>query len=206
MNAFAHTSCIILSAGGSGRMGMHKALLGFGDEQVTFLEKITKAYAKAGIAQTIVVVNNDLHKSIIADQPGPDLPGNVRIVINARPELGRFNSLLIGMGFVKAGSHVFFQNVDNPFVDLLLLKEMIAQKDRAEVVVPMFSGVTGHPVLIGPLLCKAMAGCDDPEMRIDQFLKKFSFFEVESSDRSILVNINTLSDYNNEFPGNKQGL
>jgi CTP:molybdopterin cytidylyltransferase MocA len=178
-------------------MGMHKALLGFGDGQVTFLGKITQAYDKAGITQTIIVVNNDLHNRLIADQT--DLPGNVELVINDFPELGRFHSLKTGMEFVTAGSHVFFQNIDNPFVEPELLRKMMVFKNSTDVVLPQFAGTNGHPVLLSPRVCKDILSVKSEEYRIDYFLKNYQASTVEVNDRRVLVNINTLADYKNEF-------
>lgn len=198
MNRFARTSCIILSAGGSGRMGMHKALLPFGSEKITFLEKISQSYSEAGFGQIVVVVNNELSALISARQLV--LPRNVLLVINPFPESGRFHSLKTGMQAVTAGSSVFFQNIDNPFVFQETLWIMFELKDSAEVVLPRFSGERGHPVLLNPRVCDDIRSCDEEEYRIDHFLKRYRTRAVDTADRKILVNINTPEDYNYEFP------
>ena len=56
---FAQTSCVVLSAENSYRLGEYKALLNF-NENSTFIEQITNIYLQAGIEQNIMVVNKGL--------------------------------------------------------------------------------------------------------------------------------------------------
>jgi molybdenum cofactor cytidylyltransferase len=192
-------SCIILSAGNSGRMGMHKALLPFGDENLTFLEKITQSYHQAGINQVIVVLNEALYNLLKTRKIA--LPGEVEIVVNPHPEKGRFFSLQTGLSKVMAGSHVFIQNADNPFTEPVLLADMIENRAKAGVIFPSYSGKAGHPVLINASVCESARMCLNPDIRLDYFLRDFPSFFVESDNCRILVNINTPSDYRREFEG-----
>ncbi len=190
-------SCIILSAGNSGRMGIHKVLLPFGDEDVTFLEKIVASYASAGIHQVIIVVNSSLYELIKAGTPA--LPEEVKLIVNPNPERGRFSSLQTGLGSVGAGSHVFIQNADNPFTEPELLLKMIENRAKAGVILPCFCGKAGHPVLINPFICRSILSCNNPESRLDYFLRDFPSFFVESDNDRILININTHADYSKVF-------
>jgi len=190
-------SCIILSAGNSGRMGMHKALLPFGKQNLTFLEKITESYSSAGIHQVIVVVNSSLYKTL--NSVTLAFPDKVKLVVNRYPEKGRFFSLQTGLYFVGAGSYVFIQNADNPFVEPDVLRNMIEKREEAAVVVPVFSGKAGHPVLLNPIVCESIKTSKSPDCRLDFFLRDFSSCAVESDNNRILVNINTPSDYKREF-------
>jgi CTP:molybdopterin cytidylyltransferase MocA len=189
---FAQTSCIILSAGSSARMGTHKALLKF-DSERTFLQKITETYMLAGIEQVIVVVNSELHTLI--NERIPALSGKVKLAVNDKPELGRFYSLQTGVKHLKTGHSCFFQNIDNPFTSQKLLNEIIIHKDEADVLLPAFQDKTGHPVLINPLvLYNINAGCDY-ELRVDVFLKQFKEKRIGIPDPKILMNINSPADY-----------
>jgi molybdenum cofactor cytidylyltransferase len=199
MNPFSPVSCVILSAGDSGRMGMHKALLPFGHEKMAFLEKISASYQQAGIDQQIVVINKSLHR--ILKSTRLSLPAEVEFVINPYPENGRFYSLQSGMMKVGAGSYVFIQNADNPFTEPELLINMIENKTKAGVITPCFAGKAGHPVLINPVVCESIRACKNPDARLDYFLRDFPSFNVESNNSRILVNINTPADYTKEFEG-----
>ncbi|MFA5972820.1 MAG: NTP transferase domain-containing protein [Lentimicrobiaceae bacterium] len=189
---FAQTSCIILSAGSSARMGTHKALLKF-DSGNTFLQKITETFLLAGIDQAIVVVNSELFKLI--KESNFTLSEKVLLVINDKPELGRFYSLQTGIKHLKPGNSCFFQNIDNPLTSEDLLRELIIHKAKADVVMPTYQKRPGHPVLISPLIVSGIINAKDPEIRIDLFLKSFDILDIETTYGNISININTPEDY-----------
>lgn len=191
---FAETSCIILSAGNSVRMGEHKALLRF-DSDRNFIQKLTETYLLAGIEQVIAVVNSELFELI--NRSKLTLSEKVLLVLNDNPESGRFYSLQTGVKCLKTGNSCFFQNTDNPFTSEELLKELILHKNEAEVIVPTFQNKAGHPVLISPLVLRGICDGIEYEVRIDAFLKKFTEKKIEFSDSKILLNINTPDDYFN---------
>jgi len=190
---FNQTSCIVLSAGSSERMGTHKALLKFG-EQTTFIGHITETYQQAGLNQVIVVVSHDLYRRI--EEAGIGFADRVSLVINPYPESGRFYSLQTGIRHIKPGNFCFFQNIDNPFTSNTILSELLQYKDTAEVIIPTFKGKSGHPVLISPKVAVSIANTTYTEQRINEFLKTFPFKKVEVNDRYILANINSANDYN----------
>lgn len=192
MKPFRDTSAIILSAGNSERMGGHKALLKF-DSQKTFIQKITEVYLLAGIEQVIVVVNSELFKLI--NESDLALSEKVQVVININPELGRFYSLQTGVKFLIPGNACFFQNVDNPFISEKLLNELIIHKDSADVIMPAYQKKSGHPVLISSLVVRKICEIRDHDSRIDFFLKGFEVKNSETSDHTVLVNINSPEEY-----------
>jgi CTP:molybdopterin cytidylyltransferase MocA len=191
---FAQTSCIILSAGSSARMGTDKALLKF-DYDRTFLQKITETYLLAGIDQVIVVVNSELFKLI--NESSPSLSEKVKLVVNDKPEVGRFYSLQTGVKHLKTGNSCFFQNIDNPFTAEALLRELIIYKNEVDVTVPTFQNKAGHPVLISPNVVHEIHNICDPSLRIDLFLKNFVTKKIVTSYPNILANINSPEDYTN---------
>jgi molybdenum cofactor cytidylyltransferase/nicotine blue oxidoreductase len=197
MTPFSLVSCIILSAGDSGRMGMHKAMLPFGNQKLTFLEKIIKSYRHAGINQIVVVVNSGLLRQIIDMKL--KLPAGIQIVENLHPEKGRFYSLQTGLKYVKTGSHVFIQNIDNPFIDQKVLNLMLEYINGALIAHPVFSGKTGHPVLIHPDVCESIISSECLDARIDCFLKDYPSLKIEVNDPGIFANINTPEDYMEAF-------
>lgn len=189
---FAQTSCIILSAGSSMRMGTHKALLKF-DAAHTFIQKITETYLLAGMEDVIVVVNSELFKLI--NISNLSLSKNVHLVINDKPELGRFYSLQTGIKQLKPGNSCFFQNIDNPFTTEELLRELIIYKDDADAIMPTYRNKSGHPVLISPWIATEIFNAKDPDIRIDLFLKSFKIRDIETTYDNISININTPEDY-----------
>lgn len=199
MNPLRQTSCIILSAGSSGRIGQHKALLRYGSDKATFIEKITEEYANAGVIEIVVVVSEGLMAEIEAIHL--NVPDIVRFVVNLKPDWNRFYSLKTGMQHITGGYHVFFQNVDNPFVEPELLHSMIGVSGKADVIIPEFFGRKGHPVLLSPDVCMAFLECKTNDLRIDDFLRSFRTVNLKTENPKVLVNINSMSDYKKEFPG-----
>lgn len=192
MGLFARSSCIILSAGSSLRMGTHKALLKF-DRNITFIQKEINTYSEVGVEQIIVVTSPELYR-LLQDENLTNSQ-KVTLVINEKPEAGRFYSLQSGVAKLKPGYHSFFQNIDNPFTSTDLLKELIKHKDEADVIIPTFRNKAGHPVLLSDKVLKQVLNEKDTDVRIDQFLKKFSGMRIETSENRILANINSQEEY-----------
>jgi CTP:molybdopterin cytidylyltransferase MocA len=191
-NIFGQTSCIILAAGSSTRMGKSKALLKFGKDE-TFIQKIIGTYVNSGIKQVIVVVNSELHNSILEHQ----IPLNqeVELVINPFPEKGRFYSLQTGVHKLRTGNSCFFQNIDNPFTSFQVLQSLIHSSTGSDVIIPEYQGKSGHPALFSNLVAGKIIAAKDSEVRIDQFLKTFRIKMVEIDDNNILTNINSYEEY-----------
>lgn len=193
VDLYKQVSCVILSAGSSLRMGSHKALLAY-DQELNFLQKITGTYSQAGVEEVIVVVNAEL--LLLIRQANVSLPQNVKLVVNQQPGLGRFYSLQTGLKAIQPGHSCFFQNIDNPFVSEEILERLISCSREADVVKPSFGGKSGHPVLIGPSVIRAIVAEPDCTNRINAFLSGYKLFKFEIQDARILANINQPADYN----------
>jgi molybdenum cofactor cytidylyltransferase len=192
--------CIILAAGSSKRMGIPKSFLRF-NEELTFIEQIINVYIHSGIKGVFVVVNSTFVED--ASHLGIILPAGCKIVMNTHPEFGRFYSLKLGLTNVGVKSPVFIQNVDNPFVSTETLHALQEGLSGFEVVVPKINGSTGHPVLIGLQVQKAILSSVDHNLNLRDLLKSFSFTPVWVEDTGVLVNINTKEDYLKYFPQEK---
>lgn len=189
---FGQTSCIILSAGSSERMGEPKALLRFSEDEL-FIQKITRTYIQSGIKQVIVVVNTDLYSSILKLMI--PLADEVELIVNHFPEKGRFYSLQTGVQKLKPGNSFFFQNIDNPFTSAEVLNSLIQCKQDADVIIPVFDFKSGHPVLFSSAVTQKIIDKSDSEIRIDHFLQTFATKKVEITENRILKNINTPQDF-----------
>ena len=189
---FGQTSCIILSAGSSDRMGAPKALLSF-DKQELFIQKITRTYIQSGVKQVIVVVNTDLYNSI--HKLRIPLADEVELVVNRYPDKGRFYSLQAGVQKLKTGNSCFFQNIDNPFTSDEVLKSLFQCRKDADVIIPVYDAKSGHPVLFSSAVAQKIFDISDTEIRIDHFLQTFTTRKVEITENRILTNINSPEDY-----------
>ncbi|MCD4791101.1 MAG: nucleotidyltransferase family protein, partial [Bacteroidales bacterium] len=113
------SSCVILAAGLSNRMGKKKPLLRFNNE-LTFLEKIVSVYKSWGVEKPVVVVNRDVLFKI--NQLKSQWLEDCKFVLNQHIGYGRFYSIKLGLQNIMKNLPVFIHNVDNPFVNHCVLQ------------------------------------------------------------------------------------
>jgi CTP:molybdopterin cytidylyltransferase MocA len=190
MNPEMHYSAVILASGLSERMGQSKALLMW-DKKRTFLEKIIEEYMNAGCEKVVCTVNRQLLpycKSFISIQ-------NVIFVLNKHPEQGRMNSVRLGLQEVKNSRFCFIQNVDNPHVNVKIIRKILEAADPETWCSPEYKGHGGHPVLLSKIVIDAILQELNPDITLQQILHRFPKKAVEMVDDALLKNINTPEDY-----------
>lgn len=187
-----HPSVIILAAGLSRRMGFPKPFLKW-DEKKTFLEKIISEYYAFGTREIIVVMNEGGYAK--EKNEFPDIEQYAKIVINKVPEKGRFRSLAIGLNSMTEIKNCFLQNVDNPFVNYNLLSGMSKLVNPNSFVVPVIGGKNGNPVLISCDICKHIVSLLEHDHDLHEVLHNFNKIEYLSDDSNLLLNINTMKEY-----------
>ncbi len=145
MNTPPAIAGLVLAAGASGRMGSDKALALY--QGRTFLASVVATAREAGIEQLAVVLGH--HADEI--RQAVDLSG-VQVVVNAHYHLGQTSSLQAGLRALAGGNYnaLVLCLVDHPAVSSSTVRELIAAylDCRAPVVVPLFEGRRGHPVII----------------------------------------------------------
>jgi molybdenum cofactor cytidylyltransferase len=181
-------SVLLLAAGNSERMGRYKASLPYGNG-LTFAGQLVTVYIQAGCNSIIMVVNNSVNPAI------PD-PGKVEFVLNEHVEKGRSWSILLGLQRVPCGHSCFIQNIDNPYADPVLLRQMCEAIRPERYIVPVFGGRGGHPILLGSTVVDELRKRNNIR-DLRETLKEFVRFEVLSSNERIHLNINTPEDYLN---------
>ncbi len=191
-----HTTCVILTAGNSERMGRPKPFLRF-DSKYNFLEKIVTEYRSAGITEIVIVINETLN-SEIQKQPSPYL-NDCRFIINRHVEYGRFYSVKTGLKACEKAGYIFIQNVDNPFVDKRIIRQMISGVDDAEYYVPYYGKRGGHPVLLTGEIIKELIDCPGNDLNLRDWLSNYKHKKVAVDDEQVLININTPEDYERYF-------
>ncbi|NQU35489.1 MAG: NTP transferase domain-containing protein [Bacteroidetes bacterium] len=186
------TSVIILAAGTSSRMGNHKYLLKIGDG-TTFLESIAKQYDSFGCSSIIIVLNKDGYNEF--NKLEIMLPPKSHIVVNNNPELGRFYSIKTGAKIVSS-DYTFIHNVDNPYAKKNLLNQLYRYRISYDVIKPIIFGKGGHPILISRAVINKLKKEKRSELKLNEFISIFSTKEIDVNDKTILLNINTPSDFN----------
>jgi CTP:molybdopterin cytidylyltransferase MocA len=187
-----NTSVIILAAGSSGRMGIPKALLKM-PSGGTFLDHAVMTYLEAGIQRVAVVLNPTVQK--VLEYRKPMYYNDVDIVINNQQEKGRLFSIKLGLDVLPAGGYYFIQNVDQPFITLDLIGNMMKKAEPEAYVVPCYDNKGGHPVLIdseiASVIVKKYNQCDQLRIILDPFFRN----GLSVLDPKVCENINTPDDY-----------
>jgi CTP:molybdopterin cytidylyltransferase MocA len=183
MSPFA---AIIPAAGHSGRMGTDKALLCW-DDGMTFAEKLTDGFSKAGCDPVILVIS-EKRPPLLTN------PALCTVVVNHRTDLGRTWSIRLGAAKTGATAGCFIQNIDNPFIFTGLVHRMMEMATPGSYIVPVCGGRGGHPVLLGAGIVKDLLS-SGPQVDFLSVLSRFQRKEIVWNDDRILQNINTSKDY-----------
>jgi len=154
---------IVLAAGKSSRMGRPKATLRL-DGGDTFVTRIVKTFAAAGISDVIIVVGHDAG-AVIDAFAGTDL--SATFVTNADYEQGQLSSLLAGLRIVDRPGVVasLLTLVDVPLIGVSTVRAVVDRyrATRAPIVRPVRGAEHGHPVLIDRSLFDALRHADPRE-------------------------------------------
>ncbi len=180
--------CVVLSAGRSGRMGTHKALLPYPDGG-TYMSHIIDSYRAAGIGTMALVVAPTIPTASFTDIPG------VHIVRNPYHSLGRSHSLRMGLAALSPVRYCFVQNIDNPFVEPTLIDALFAARDQAPYITPQHNGRSGHPVLIDRSVIECVLAGSGRDTPLNLLFSGFDRHRVPTDDPRVLVNINTPEDH-----------
>lgn len=141
-------AAVILSGGASSRMGSPKALLPY--QGRPFLEHLLKITIHPEIGARRVVLGADA-ESIAKAIP---LKAN-EMIINSQWEKGQLSSIQAAVRKLPAGTEgMLLLLIDHPLISSLLVGELIAQfhKSRKPIVLPVYEGRRGHPVIFSAAL------------------------------------------------------
>lgn len=183
---------LIIAAGYSSRMGTFKPLMPLGEK--TVIEAAIDSLRLGGITDIRVIVG---HRAAEICQVLAGLP--VVIVENPRYAEGMFSSIVTGLSALTNGTEAFFLLPgDTPLIRRQSIKAMIRayRKTKAAVVYPVFAGQRGHPPLISAK-CFTNIRNSDGTGGLRSILAQYSAdsVEVELADEGILLDIDTLEDY-----------
>jgi len=185
-------AAIVLAAGTSSRMGKPKQTLPVSGKPM--LERVIDVYRNSNVDAVFVVLGANaayvrrgvrFHKE--------------KVVMNPLYKKGMSGSLRLGLRAAKREADAVIVALgDQPFLSSGTVNRMIEvySKTKAPVVVPVYRGVRGNPVLFDSSLfpeimqIRGDKGAKSVVQRHQDGLK-----EVAVEDRGILVDIDTPSDY-----------
>ena len=190
-------SAVILAAGESRRMGkQNKLLLPVGGESLLF--KLIKSVCASDVGQVLVVIGYEADKIRLELK---DLP--LSFVYNPNFSEGMTTSIKSGVKEVSPDCDgLLICLADMPFIKTSDINKLIRAyvlnriKEKRLIVVPVFKGQRGNPVLFSSefrndiLQHKKESGCRGIIMNYPESVK-----EIEMDNDNMLLDVDTLEDY-----------
>jgi molybdenum cofactor cytidylyltransferase len=142
--AQARIGAVVLAAGTSSRMGEAKQLLRVGER--TLLQQVIENVRGAGVDEIVLVLGHraeTIQESVVSE--------NVKIVVNRDYREGMGTSLRTGVVALRPETDAaFIVLADQPFVRPETLQRIAEEyrKSDAQIVIPMYNGFRGNPVLL----------------------------------------------------------
>lgn len=187
---------IVLAAGESKRMGSPKMLLDFGGK--TMIERVIQNVINSEISDVIVVLGAEREKltKIVERMP-------VSHCFNENYREGMLSSVKCGFRNVPADTDavLVFQG-DQPFISPVVINSVIEKYLSSEfgLVMPVFDGKRGHPLLIDRKYFSEIELLDSSE-GLRSLARKNSndVLEVYTNQTGILRDFDTYDEYKNEI-------
>lgn len=186
-------SGVILSAGESKRMGQTKALLDFyGTPLITHL---AKEYLEGGISELIIVTNPIINEKV-KQALSSDLTEVVKITINENYKSGMFSSVKKGIENTNY-ENVLLGLVDNPLINSHIIETLIESFDGESILIPLFKGRKGHPIIIPSKIRKEIINEDTFDSSLREILLRHEEIIrfVNVNDESVVTDIDVFEDY-----------
>ena len=180
-------AAVILSGGSSSRMGSPKALLPYqGRPFLDHLLEITRN-PKIGVRRVVL----GAHAEPIAK--ATDLAGN-EIVINENWAQGQLSSIHAALRSLPPDTDgMILCLIDHPLISGNLVGELISQfySSGAPIVLPVFEGKRGHPVLFSSkLYSELLAAPMDKGARAVVWANKNNVHEYVTTEQGCILNLN----------------
>jgi molybdenum cofactor cytidylyltransferase len=135
---------VILAAGVSSRMGEAKQLLRFGGN--TLLEQVIENVRGSRVDEIVLVLGHEA--KTIQERVGIK---NLKVAVNEAYQQGMGTSLRTGLAALDSGiDGALIVLADQPFVRPATLDLLIREyeRSRAQILIPMYKGFRGNPVLL----------------------------------------------------------
>lgn len=183
------TIAVILSAGESSRMGSNpKANLLYNNK--TFLANIVDIFSKSGLGKIYAVVGKDAE---LIKTTNKDL--EVEFLTNKEYKKGQLSSIKVSLEHIpKTCDSIMIHLVDHPLIQRETVKAILTARKstNAPVIIPVFKGKRGHPVLFGSEVFDDIKSAPmDVGARSVVWKYANNVHEIIVDDQGIVLNINT---------------
>jgi len=177
---------LILAAGLSTRAKAFK--LGLRVEDKTIIERSVEGMYNI-CSKVIVVVGyrSEIVSDILSKYP------RVELVYNEKYIDGMFSSVKVGLKHIEK-DRFFFIPGDYPLIKKSTYKEMLAAD--GDIVLPVYERRKGHPILLKSyVIDEILQSSKYANMR--EFINSHGFVTVSVDDPGILMDVDTIEDYEN---------
>jgi molybdenum cofactor cytidylyltransferase len=180
-------AAVILAGGASRRMGSPKALVSY--QGASFLEHLLSVTRHPAIGVRRVVLGPDADAISQQVTLAPD-----EIVINRDWELGQLSSIHAALRSLPEGTQAMLLcPVDHPLVSAALVDALVKTflETRAPVVLPMFEGRRGHPVIFAAAVYEELLRAPmDTGARAVVWAHNSDVQGVSTTEEGCVVNLN----------------
>jgi molybdenum cofactor cytidylyltransferase len=180
-------AAVILSGGASRRMGSPKALVPY--QGRPFLEHLLTVTTHPAIGVRRVVLGPDAEEITSSVALAPD-----EIVINQNWEAGQLSSIHAALKTLPPGTEgMLLWPVDHPLVSAVLVASLLDAflATRAPVVVPLFEGRRGHPVIFSAKVYDELLHAPmDKGARAVVWAHKSEVHDVPTTEEGCVLNLN----------------
>ena len=179
---------IILAAGFSSRTGVFKMGLPLGEKKL--LQQVIDEMKE--LCSRVIVVAGYKKEKIIRLTQGYS---NLEVVFNPNYKKGMFTSVKEGVKHVKS-QWFFLTPGDYPLLSKAIYQKLLDARGESGpcVFIPVCNGGKGHPILVkSDLVKELLEEPDDSNLR--KFINRKGFAPVEVDDDAILLDIDTMADY-----------
>jgi len=180
-------AAVILSGGASRRMGSPKALVSY--QGASFLEHLLSVTRHPAIGARRVVLGPDAETILQQVALAPD-----EVVVNKEWERGQLTSIHAALRSLPAETEgMLLCPVDHPLVSAAVVNMLIATflETRAPVVLPMFEGRRGHPVIFSAAVYDELLRAPlETGARAVVWAHQSDLQEVSTTEEGCVVNLN----------------
>ena len=178
---------VILAAGMSRRLGFNKFRLTL--DGVSVIHRAVAPFFDAPVDHVIVVSGFDRE---VIDRDLTDL--DVQIVYNADYQEGMGASVRAVAPFLKDMDDVLFHLGDKPLISVDMIRELLSvgESSPGKIILPLYRGERGHPVLVPMSLCLDEMGAAGGDKGLRDIIEKHSVDVIcIEGDESVVLDIDT---------------